>query len=92
MEQIVGIPMGIDLAPFRANRHFYKYEFDFQENKSKQDPKVAKYLFYIFRYIDDITRINDNGSFDKYRAEIYPKGFKVTKDTNGPKKCKCAKY
>ena len=66
-----------------ANGHLYKYEFDFQENKTKHDPKVAKYLSCIFRYIDDISPINDNGCFDQYRAEIYPKELKLTKENEG---------
>ena len=59
----IDIPMGLDPAPQMANAHLHKYEFDFQQKISKTKYYVAKYLNHTFRYIDDISHLNDKGNF-----------------------------
>ena len=83
MQQIIGIPMGTDPGPFMANAHLYKYEFDFQTNMRKNNYKVARSLNNTFRYIDDISPINDKGNFIKYKSEIYPKELELSKENLG---------
>ena len=53
--------MGTDPGPFIANSHLHEYEFDFQCKNQKSNYKLGKNLNYTFRYIDDVTPINDNG-------------------------------
>ena len=36
-----------------------------------------------FRYIDDISPINDKGNFIKYKSEIYPKELELSKENLG---------
>ena len=64
--------MGIDPAPFMANGHLYKFEFDFQEKMTKTNYAVARSLNHTHRYIDDISPLNDKGNFEKYKEQIYP--------------------
>ena len=83
IKQTIGIPMGTDPGPFMANAHLHKYEFSFQELKRKTDYKTAKSLNNTFRYIDDVTPINDNGIFSQYMNEIYPTDLILTKENLG---------
>ena len=72
--------MGTDPGPFMANAHLYKYEFDFQTNMRKNNYKVARSLNNTFRYIDDISVMNDKGNFIKYKSEIYIKQLELSKE------------
>jgi hypothetical protein len=58
MRQRVGIPMGIDPAPFWANLFLYSYEHEYMKNLIKSDRVLAKHLHAIFRFIDDLIVIN----------------------------------
>ena len=71
--------MGIDPAPFMANGHLYKFEFDFQEEMTKKNYAVARSLNHTHRYIDDISPLNDKGNFEKYRENIYPQELVLLK-------------
>merc|ERR1712074_172767 len=83
MVQTIGIPMGADPEPFMANAHLHKYEFDFQERQTKINYKLARSLNYTFRYIDDVSIINDNGNFIKHIGEIYPSELVLSKENCG---------
>ena len=82
LRQEIGIPMGIDPAPFYANGHLYKYEFDFQEEMTKKNYTIAKSLNHTHRYIDDISPLNDRGNFEKFRQDIYPPELILVKQNN----------
>ena len=82
LRQTIGIPMGIDPAPFMANGHLYKFEFDFQQEMTKKNYAVARSLNHTHRYIDDISPLNDKGNFDKYREQIYPPELILLKQNN----------
>ena len=83
IQQTIGIPMGTDPGPFMANAHLHKFEFQFQEHNRKNNFGLAKSLNRTFRYIDDVTPINDNGNFSKYLTEIYPPDLILTKENVG---------
>ena len=83
IKQTIGIPMGTDPGPFMANAHLHKYEFFFQEKNRKVDYGVAKSLNYTFRYIDDVTPINDKGNFCRYMNDIYPPDLVLSKENIG---------
>ena len=85
IKQNIGIPMGTDPGPFMANAHLYKYEFEFQDLNRKTNYKLAKSLNYTFRYIDDVTPINDLGNFSKHINKIYPNDLILTKENTGSK-------
>lgn len=83
MKQTIGIPMGTDPGPFMANAFLHKYEFDFQVKNRKENYNCAKLLNRTFRYIDDVTIINDKGTFYKYITDIYPPDLVLTKENIG---------
>ena len=83
LRQKIGIPMGLDPAPQMANGHLHKYEFDFQQKMAKSNYAVAKSLNHTFRFIDDISPLNDKGNFDKYKSQIYPSDLELNKENTG---------
>ena len=63
MRQRIGIPMGIDPAPFRE-----KYiSILIGSNKIK-----ARKFHAVKRFIDDILALNDGGEFGRNHNNIYP--------------------
>lgn len=79
-KQIIGIPMGTDCAPFIANLFLWIHEFKFIRKLQKErNFKEALKLRHTYRYIDDSTSINDDGTFDKYYKEIYPNSLQLEK-------------
>ena len=72
-KQEIGIPMGTDCAPWVANLTLFAYEFTYMTNKIKTNELViCRKLSHCFRFIDDITAINDDGLFEKLYKGIYP--------------------
>ena len=70
--QTIGIPMGIDPAPFWANLYLSSYECDFVKDLIKTDIVRATKFHGIFRFIDDLCALNDGEEFQKSYMEIYP--------------------
>ena len=58
-KQCIGIPMGIDPAPFWANLHLYAYEYKFIKLLMKTDKRKAMKFRYATRFIDDEYNLND---------------------------------
>ena len=72
-KQQIGIPMGTDCAPWIANLTLFSYEFVYMTNCLKANKfTVYKRLDKCFRYIDDITVVNDDLLFSQVYREIYP--------------------
>ena len=73
-QQVIGIPMGIDPAPFWANLYLYYFEETFMTKLSKNKTERYKgFKFkHVFRFIDDACCLNDNEEFEKRYKEIYP--------------------
>ena len=78
--QIIGIPMGSDPAPFFANLFLYFYEKKWITELKKRDLLKARKLGNIFRFIDDLSSINDNGEFERSYKEIYPEELELGKE------------
>ena len=78
--QIIGIPMGSDPAPFFANLFLYFFEKKWVDDLKKRDLLRARKLGNIFRFIDDLSAINDNGEFEKNFREIYPEELELGKE------------
>ena len=71
-KQVIGIPMGIDPAPFWANLFLYHFEHKhIKYLESEGSSRVFKY-HGIFRYIDDLCAINDGNEFNLSFRNIYP--------------------
>ena len=72
IRQSIGIPMGIDPAPFWANLYLYFYENKFITRLMQTDKRRARKFVNACRFIDDECNINDSGEFARSFHEIYP--------------------
>ena len=71
-QQTIGIPMGIDPAPFWANLYLYHYENMFVTKLIRTDRYRGFKFKNCFRFIDDACTLNDGGEFEQSYQEIYP--------------------
>lgn len=72
-QQIIGVPMGTNCAPYLANLFLHMYEMEYLEkliDMGKID--IAKRLASTFRYQDDCIAINDSNLFNEHYRHIYP--------------------
>ena len=87
MRQAIGIPMGIDPAPFWANLYLYSYEEEFVSNlvlNGVPEGKVrARHFHASRRFIDDLCAINDGGEFGRSHPEIYPPELELKEEHAG---------
>lgn len=81
--QCIGIPMGIDPAPFWANLHLYSYECDFITGLISSDKRRAMKFRYATRFIDDECNLNDGGEFGRSFQQIYPKELELKCEHQG---------
>ena len=72
LQQIIGIPMGGDPAPFWANLFLFFYESKWLLQMKKTNNILARKFTNTFRFIDDLNALNDGGEFEKHHQEIYP--------------------
>jgi hypothetical protein len=68
---MIGIPMGIDPAPFWANLYLYYYENEYIKALIKSNPGNARKFKFASRFIDDEDNLNDNGEFGEASRLIY---------------------
>ena len=78
--QIIGIPMGSDPAPFFANLFLYFYESKWMNELKKNDLIKARKLYNIFRFIDDLSSINDGGKFESNYSSIFAAELQLCKE------------
>ena len=79
-QQIVGIPMGTNCAPFLADIFLCSYEAEFiQCLLSTGRKQLASRFNFTYRYIDDVLSIN-NTEFENYLVKMYPVELEI-KDT-----------
>jgi hypothetical protein len=86
--QIIGMPMGIDPAPFWANIYLYtsesRYITNLTKNNSTKENKIrAKKFHATSRYIDDLCSLNDGGEFGRSHKEIYSKEMELKEEHKG---------
>ena len=81
--QRIGIPMGINPAPFWANLYLHKYELNYIKGKIKKDKKQAYLFNNNKRFIDDMICINDMGEFEKEFKNIYPESLVLNCEHSG---------
>ena len=65
MKPVIGIPMGINLAPFWANPFLYSYEEEYMSSLISSDKIKVRRYHLTKRFIDDLFAINDGGEFGK---------------------------
>ena len=70
--QSIGIPMGIDPAPFWANLYLHSHEYEFMRDQIKNDKSRAHKFHGCSRFIDDMSCLNDGDEFGKSYQSIYP--------------------
>ena len=77
-QQVIGIPMGTNCAPLRADL----WEWEFLQNLVK-DKKIheARAFNFTYRYIDDVLPIN-NSRFAEFVSLIYPPELEAKETTD----------
>ena len=83
LKQCIGIPMGIDPAPFWANLHLYSYEYKFMKSLMKSNPRLAMKFRFAVRFIDDECNLNDGGEFGRSYHLIYPEDLELKCEHQG---------
>ena len=83
IRQSIGIPMGIDPAPFWANLYLYFYEHQFITGLMRTDKRRARKFINACRFIDDECNINDLGEFSRSYHEIYPSELQLKCEHQG---------
>ena len=81
--QTIGIPMGLDPAPFMANLFLYYYESKYLKQLKKISLGRARKFGNVFRFIDDLSAINDGGEFEKGFKDIYPEELELKRENIG---------
>ena len=70
-KQVIDIPAGSDPAPLFANLFLYYYESKMDKEKNTDIRRVGRFL-NTFRFIDDLTVLNDGDEFKRQFKEMYP--------------------
>ena len=83
MCQVIGIPMGIDPAPFWANLFLYQYEQRYMTQLIEEDKVKARHFHSTKRFIDDLCAINDGNLFQSVYKEIYPDELELKVEHSG---------
>ena len=83
VRQKIGIPMGIDPAPFWANLYLYWYEDRFISMLIHSDRRKAFLFNGNFRFIDDLVIINGGNVFLESFRDIYPENLELKLEHTG---------
>ena len=75
----VVLPMGTDCASRVANLHLLFYELEYILRTRASNYGICLALRNVFRYIDDITAINDKGEFEQNIGNIYLASLELCK-------------
>ena len=78
--QRIGIPMGVDPAPYMANIYLYHDESKFLEKMTKENYSKAKKYNKIQRYIDDLFALNNDGNLETDKEDIYHTDLQLNKE------------
>ena len=85
--QTIGMPMGIDPAPFWANIYLYNYESKYVTELVKSNNTANKIIARKFhathRFIDDLCALNDGGEFGRQHKNIYSREMELKKEHEG---------
>ena len=81
--QAIGIPMGIDPAPFWANLFLYQFEQRYITDLINEDKVKARHFHSNKRFIDDLCAINDGNLFRELFKDIYPVELELKLEHSG---------
>ena len=82
-KQDIGIPMGIDPAPFRANLFLHHFESKYMKLLVSAGSDKAFRFHSTYRFIDDLIAINDNNEFNNSFKNIYPSQLELKVEHHG---------
>ena len=82
MVQVIGIPMGSDLAPFFGNFFLTHKEADWVNAQRKLGTINFRKINNFFRFIDDLLSLNDGSTLEKHYKDIYPTELELKKKNN----------
>ena len=80
MIQVVGIPMGSELAPFFAKLFLAHKEADWVKTQRNFGTINVQKINNSFRFIDDLLSLNDDSTFEKHYKD--PTELKLKKENN----------
>ena len=83
LRQAIGIPMGIDPAPFWANLFLYQFEQRYISDLISTDKIKARHFHSTKRFIDDLCAINDGNLFATVYKDIYPEELELKLEHSG---------
>jgi len=83
LKQNIGIPMGIDPAPFWANLFLYHFESKFVQSLISLGSTRAYNFHSVGRFIDDLCAINDRDEFLSCFKDIYPPELELKVEHHG---------
>lgn len=82
-QQVIGIPMGTDPAPYMANLYLHYYEEKWMNNLAKTDNRKARRNYkHTRRFIDDLGTLNNNNEIKDNWQKIYPKELVLNKEND----------
>ena len=83
-QQFIGIPVRSNPAPFMVNFFFSHYEDKWIQNSIKKDFEIARRFGHIFRFVDNLTAMNDGVELDKALHKIYRPKLESKKGNESP--------
>lgn len=84
VRQKTGIPMGTNAAPQIADLYLLAQELKFIKTNLLKNFSLCFDLRYVFRYLDDITIINDKRCFSREFSNIYDSSLELAKVNDCP--------
>ena len=82
-QQIIGIPMGTNCAPFLVDIFLYSYKAEFRQSLLLAGRKrLASQFNFTYRYIDDVLSIN-NPDLENYLGQVYSPELEIKDTTEG---------
>ena len=81
MIQVIGIPMGSDLALFFASLFLPHKEADWVKTQRKLRAINVRKINNSFRFTDDLLSLNDGSTFEKHYKDIFPTELSLKKKT-----------
>ena len=83
LRQKIGIPVGIDPAPFWANLFLYTYEYEYMPKLISNDKVKACHFHATKRFIDDLGTLNDGEVFNDVYKGIYAPELQLKVEHSG---------
>ena len=83
LRQKIGIPVGIDPAPFWVNLLLYTYEDEYMSEFISNNKVKARHIHATKRFIDDLGILNDGGVFNDVFTDIYPLELQLKVEHSG---------